>query len=493
MPSTQAITQFQQGTYANQGASLHPGFVPTNRVRVLRDKTLRFGPLLFLALLVLGCLVGVASAATWTISPRGSVVLNTTATSGASGLSGVAYLGTEDGVPQFLAVEDGGNRLVEFGVATTADGTLQSATATAAIALAGDLDREGIVYNGPTRNSVWISSETPSAVREYSLADGTLLGTAPLPAVYAEQVGNRGLESLTQSIGCTMVWTANEEALTIDGPLASDTAGTTVRLQLYDTSASALKPSGQYAYQVDPIHSSTNPNRSGLSDLVALPDGTLIALERSAAQDLLNGAFRSRLYQIDFAGATDISDPAFDAGLIGASYTPVTKTLLWSGKVGGLFGENLEGIALGPQLDDGSWLLVGVVDDGDPASNNTVVTFAASPPASALAGDYNASGEVDEWDYRTWRDTFGAANLPFADGNQSGIVDLADYTVWRDHLGSSATVNSMAISVPEPATLPAFAMLAAGIAISRRRRPASGTASGTPARRSPTRTARWGT
>lgn len=435
---------------------------------------------------MLGCLVDVAGAASWSIGYRGLVSLNTTATSGASGLSGLAYQGLEGGTPRFLAVEDNGDRLVQFSIATGADGTLQSATTTAAITLAGEVDREGIVYNGPLRNSVWVSSETPSAVREYSLADGALLGAAPLPEVYDAQRPNRGLESLTQSIGRTLVWTANEEALSVDGPLASDTGGTTVRLQLYDASASGLTPAGQYAYQVDPIHLSLGANRSGLAELVALPDGTLLALERSAA-----ATFENRLYQIDFAGATDISDPSFDAGLAGASFTPVAKTLLWSDSVGGGFGQNLEGIALGPQLQDGSWLLVGVVDDGDPVSNDTVVTFQATPPVSNLPGDYNASGQVDMWDYHTWRDTFGA-DLPFADGNQSGMVDAADYTVWRDNLGAAAARNLAANSVPEPSAVAVALIFVAAIPLSRRRHPASGTASGTPAPRSPTRTTRWG-
>jgi len=76
-------------------------------------------------------------------------------------------------------------------------------------------------------------------------------------------------------------------------------------------------------------------------------------LERS----LSSLAFGVRLYQVDFAGATDTSALA---ALAGTTYTPVTKTLLWS-KSG--LGANFEGIALGPTLADGSASLLLVADD----------------------------------------------------------------------------------------------------------------------------------
>ena len=42
--------------------------------------------------------------------------------------------------------------------------------------------------------------------------------------------------------------------------------------------------------------------------------------------------FQNRLYEVDFAGATDVS--VFPSGLIGKTYTPVAKQLLWLGDVG---------------------------------------------------------------------------------------------------------------------------------------------------------------
>ena len=91
-------------------------------------------------------------------------------------------------------------------------------------------------------------------------------------------------------------------------------------------------------------------------DLLALPDGHVLSLEREVGGFLPH--FRSRIYLLDFTGATDVSAfPTLSAG----GYTPVTKTLLWEG----LFGfSNFEGITLGPRLRDGSYGVLLISDNG---------------------------------------------------------------------------------------------------------------------------------
>jgi len=255
-------------------------------------------------------------------------------------------------------------------------------------------DYEGIAYTGATRNSVFVSNEStspspPPAIYEFSLTNpSTLLQTINMPAVFANRRDNRGLESLTRRPDGTEMWTANEEALTVDGPVATASAGTVVRLQRLAVSGNTVTPAQQYAYVVDPIHSGLGtPDRSGLSDLVELPDGTLLALERSAIVGL--PVFQSRIYQISLGGATDVSQGALANGLIGQTYTPVTKTLLFSSTS---IGENFEGLALGPQLPSGNYSLLGVCDSGepnDPSSNTLValelVTTVPEPQAWMLA------------------------------------------------------------------------------------------------------------
>jgi hypothetical protein len=193
-----------------------------------------------------------------------------------------------------------------------------------------------------------------------------------------------------------------------------------------------------------------------LSDLVALPDGSLLALERSLG--LIGGFFpeyRTRIYRVTFDGATDVSVSPFDAGLSGQSYIPATKTLLWSGHVGGSFGQNLEGLALGPVLTDGSWSLVGVVDNsggGDALSGNTAVAFTLTP---SLLGDYNFDGQVNAADYVVFRKGL------------SGDFG-SHYDLWRTHFGDLTTGIGQTGPLPEPAGVVLLALLAVCINFVRR-------------------------
>ena len=271
-----------------------------------------------------------------------------------------------------------------------------------------------------------------------------------MPAVFANSRANFAFESLTRSPDGQTYWTANEAALTSDGPLATTTQGTTVRLQQFTYDASGTLTSGpQYAYSVNPIHtgSTTDSNtRSGLVDLVALPDSSLLVLERSLGKpspSLPLYQYEDRIYRVTFAGATDTSLAPFSGGLVGQSFTTATKTLLWKGQVGGLFGQNMEGLTLGPQLPGGDWSLLGVVDNGggaDPLSGNTLAGFTLSP---SVPGDFNGNGVVDSADYAVWRKGLGST------------FTQPDYNLWRTHFGQSAGSGSAqnastAAALPEP-------------------------------------------
>ena len=136
-----------------------------------------------------------------------------------------------------------------------------------------------------------------------------------------------------------------------------------------------VRPAEEYAYVTEPIHEGIGkPFCGGLSDLCVLPDGTLLTLERSAIEGL--PTFNTRIFQVDFTGATDISTGALARGLKDQKYKPVGKKLLFdANKSGNSIEENLEGLCLGPKLADGNWSLLGVVDNGDPRRKNTLVSF----------------------------------------------------------------------------------------------------------------------
>ncbi len=149
-----------------------------------------------------------------------------------------------------------------------------------------------------------------------------------------------------------------------------------VRLVRFTVNGNTVTPAEEYAYVVEPIHRGLGqPFCSGLSDMVVLPDGTLLTLERSAIEGI--PTFETRIYQVDFTGATDISQGALADGLKGQNYTPVKKKALFASS---RIGENLEGLCLGPKLANGNQVLLGVVDNGDPISKNTLVSFELTDP-----------------------------------------------------------------------------------------------------------------
>jgi hypothetical protein len=283
-------------------------------------------------------------------------------------LSGITWV---PATSSWLAVSDDAPRLYRLDVPINAStGMINSATTTSALPLAQSdgtpfpvvRDIEGVAL-GAGGTTVFVSDERGPAIREHSLTTGratTEIGPASAPAlaVFANVRSNLGWESLTRAPDSGAFWTANEEALTVDGPSGIGNTSTRVRLQQL---AADLTPLSQWAYRVsgDVVPDTIGNTNGGVSDLVALPGGQLLVLERSAGLvSYPDIDLRNRIFLVDFSGASDITAiPALTAG----GFTEVTKTLLWEG----LFpDDNFEGIALGPLLDNGDRSLLLVSDDG---------------------------------------------------------------------------------------------------------------------------------
>ena len=241
-------------------------------------------------------------------------------------------------------------------------------------------DREDVAYDAE-RGTVWIADERdagdprrPSLV-EVDPFDGRevarlrMASEGPL-SVYATIRPNYGFEAISRTEDSKSMWTANEEALTIDGPLASPPAGSIVRLQEFDDEE---RPVRQVAYVTDPVgHLMISPpaavgeDRSGVSALIALPDeDELLVLERALAGDSSGmGGFRIRIYLADTDDATDVSAHPFRTGLAGRTdWRPAVKTLLFERRFG-LPVANFEGMALGPRLANGDRSLLLIADNG---------------------------------------------------------------------------------------------------------------------------------
>lgn len=331
--------------------------------------------------------VSCAPAAQLEMFHRGHINLASTTTDqhgqtfSVTGVSGISMVpdARPDDPSRFLAVMDNSNKVLRIAASFAADGSFATAQITGAVTLAETWDFEGIVATDSTRGTVLLAEESTPSIREYRLSDGALVRVLPAPAVYAARRPNYGFESLggqlvasgPATLGATL-WTCNEEALTVDGPLSTSSTGTVVRLLRWTISGGTAVAGPQVAYVTEPVHGGfISGSRSGVSDLVMLPDGRVLALERSFAFSA-QGFFRTRVFELAFDGATDVSSMP---GLINQAYTPIstangTKRQLWAGDL-----QNLEGLTMGPMLPDRSWSLVGVVDDGDPISVNRLVAF----------------------------------------------------------------------------------------------------------------------
>lgn len=295
-----------------------------------------------------------------------------------TGMSGVAWLGGDS----YAAVMDNSDKVVLFELRLAQDGAVLGLDAVRGLTLAASGDHEGIAATG--RGTVLVSDEGSTTVREFRLSDGGLERVLSVPGVFSNRRGNLGLESL--AFDPAMSWTANEEALTVDGGRSTPDAGSVVRILRFRAGDGAAL--SQHAYAVEPMHGPRipfgNPGQSGLSELVALPDGTLLAVERSLAWT--TPLFLTRVYRVGFANATEVSG---SDGLEGESFAPVGKALVYSGGHA-----NLEGLCLGRRLSSATHAMVGVVDDGDPLSTNSVEVFRLTG-MGACAADVDGDGSVD--------------------------------------------------------------------------------------------------
>ncbi len=218
----------------------------------------------------------------------------------------------------------------------------------------------------------------------------------PLPEGMAPSIReNRGFESLALAAppdGPPVLWAATESSITTDGEEATTEAGTRCTLLRWDDFDQAPE---QLLYITDPMPPHFGPSFAlhSLTELEALPDGRLLALERSLT---FPAGFGAKLY---------IVDPQAAGRAHTDGRTIVHKTLLadLSAMAAGnpeLTLGNLEGLALGPTIarltgdpsQEGHLLLL-VADDnfGDPLQQRGSLVLAlrllgleaAQPPEGA--------------------------------------------------------------------------------------------------------------
>ena len=151
--------------------------------------------------------------------------------------------------------------------------------------------------------------------------------------------------------------------------------------------AETLAAVGQWGYRTDPI-TAMNPfvtaERSGVVDILPWSERELLVLERELGWAFLP-EFRSRLYLVDTATASDVSAlPSISAG----GYTPLAKSLLWEQSFGL---SNFEGMTFGPPLANGSRSLLLVSDNGGGLNQDLYALSVVPEPSLAVLGSAAAA------------------------------------------------------------------------------------------------------
>jgi hypothetical protein len=256
--------------------------------------------------------------------------------------------------------------------------------------LGNSMDPEGFVVN-PTNGNFLVSDEYGPSVREFD-RNGNLLRTFNTPANliprnatttvanYAGDTGNnagkrtnRGFEGLAISPDGKYAYAMLQSAMLDEG----GGSGSVNRIVKFDvTTGEAV---GQYAYQMK-----RNNQGQGISSLVAINDHEFYVLERNNRGVGVGAEFATadkEVYKINLTGATDVSN--INLGAAGAVYTMVSKSgvivdldLNTLSALGNKSPEKWEGLAIGPKLADGSFMmLAGTDNDYSVTQNGTGTQF----------------------------------------------------------------------------------------------------------------------
>lgn len=250
----------------------------------------------------------------------------------------------------------------------------------------GTIDLEGIALS--PRRTLFVASEgvtqanIPPFIDEFERESGSLLSRLPVPKRFLPQEedgqpmgvqNNRGFEALTinasgaapNSTEPYRLFTATEAPIAQDLPLPNTANNSTappapqsLRFLHYLVGDPQPLLLAEHLYLIDPPPSGATEN--GLVELVSLDQGGhFLSLERSFGAAVGVGA---KLYELAIGGATDISGVPYLRGNI-TGIVPISKRLLLDLSDLNIPLDNVEGMAIGAQLPDGSQSLILVSDD----------------------------------------------------------------------------------------------------------------------------------
>ncbi|WP_434733980.1 esterase-like activity of phytase family protein [Rhizobium sp. YTUHZ044] len=220
------------------------------------------------------------------------------------------------------------------------------------------LGKDGIYWGSEGDAKVllppFIRVTTPdgSFVREFKLPEGF----APTVDKSAGIRDNLAFEDLAVAPSGD-VFVGVEAALYQDGPKPSLTTGSLSRIIRYDGATG--EPRAEYVYPVSPIPQAATKadggNDNGMSEMLALDDHRLLAVERSYAEGFGNNI---KIMMVDLADATDISAIASLANSA-QRVVPARKSQVLDLRAIGLVPDNIEAMSLGKAKDGTDVLILG--------------------------------------------------------------------------------------------------------------------------------------
>lgn len=247
----------------------------------------------------------------------------------------------------------------------------------------------------PNDGSLWWTSEGSQVLGlnpllTHSDAAGQSLDTYILPEAFTaapdqEEWGirnNKATEGLTFAPDGHSLYAIMEGPLFQDAALPTLDAGATSRIVQFDLQGNVL---AQYAYPLDPLQGAPAGELADLADngateILAISDTSFLVIERSGIpQAERPWKMFVRIYEVDLAGATDISD--VDGLGADTDYVAASKALVLNFEDSGLeHVDNLEGITWGPVLANGNQSIVVVSDNNfDPTSVTQFLAYEVVP------------------------------------------------------------------------------------------------------------------
>lgn len=230
-------------------------------------------------------------------------------------------------------------------------------------------DAEGIARYTPA-GTLFISGEGDQRILEYTLAGQPTGRSLAVPAAMSREriYPNYGFEALTYSDAHGLFWTVTESMLRADGTPAGQLAPGGHNLLRLQSFGHDLQPAAQYAYRMDPPRTVKfgRMHIFGVPALTALPDGSLLVLEREAdiRANYLGSSVACKIYRVrpldswQIDGSTDLSRLDPNRFLVKEPVAAFTTRLTATSTAFA----NYEGMCPGRRLQDGRQTLLLISD-----------------------------------------------------------------------------------------------------------------------------------